>query len=289
MTKISIITINRNNKDGLRKTMQSVLDQDFDDFEYIVVDGASDDGSLDVIQEFEPQFAQKGKAPFQYESKPDRGIFHAMNKGIVKANGEYLLFLNSGDYLAAPTVLSDFSRIGATEDYVSGNVVVTIEGHNEIRKNPEKVDFLFLHHQAIHHQATFIKRTAFELYGMYNEGDKIRGDWEHSFRSIVMGGASYKHVELTVSFYDITGISSSGLLKDRSQQEKKIVYLSIMPEYIVDALEYYKELEESFSDKMVLYNEYMNIKNGKMGFVVRAILKIKEKKHRFCIKNTKKG
>lgn len=280
MTKISVITINRNNKDGLRKTMQSVLEQDFDDLEYIVVDGASDDGSVEVIKEYEEQFGQQGRIAFQYESKPDKGIFNAMNKGILKSKGEYLLFLNSGDYLVAGNVLSSFASLGAKEDYVSGDIKIYINGHEEIRKNPEKVDFLFMHRQAIHHQATFIKRTAFEQYGMYNESNKIRGDWEHTLRSIVVGGASYRHIDLLVSVFDINGIGSVGLLKDVSQQEKKRAYLSFMPEYVADALNYYLEMEEANRDRIRLYHEYITIKEGQFGFVIRAILWFKTIIHR---------
>lgn len=281
MTKVSIITINKNNKDGLRKTMQSVLDQDFDDFEYIVVDGASDDGSVEVIQEFEALFKQK-RVPFQYESKPDRGIFHAMNKGIVRAEGEYLLFLNSGDYLVAPAVLTSFTQFGATEDFVAGNIMVHVDGRDEIRKNPEKVDFLFFYSVgALHHQATFVKRNVFDRFGMYNENNKISSDWEHSLRSIVVGGASYRHVELTVSHYDITGISSTGAFRSISIYEGRRVFLSLMPEYVLDALDYYRKEKREWSAKQKLYDEYMTIKNGKWRFFVNIILRIKNVKRRY--------
>lgn len=281
MTKVSIITINKNNKDGLRKTMQSVLDQDFDDFEYIVVDGASDDGSVEVIQEFEALFKQK-RVPFQYESKPDRGIFHAMNKGIVRAEGEYLLFLNSGDYLVAPAVLTSFTQFGATEDFVAGNIMVHVDGRDEIRKNPEKVDFLFFYSVgALHHQATFVKRNVFDRFGMYNENNKISSDWEHSLRSIVVGGASYRHVELTVSHYDITGISSNEAFRSISIYEGRRVYLSLMPEYVLDALDHFRKEKCEWGAKQKLYDEYMTIKEGKWRFLINIILRIKKVKRKY--------
>jgi len=278
--KVSIITINKNNKEGLRRTMQSVYEQDFNDFEYIVVDGASTDGSVEVINEYRSLFEAGARIAFQSESKPDKGIFNAMNKGILKSCGEYLLFLNSGDYLVAPTVLSSFVQYGATEDYVCGNIRVCLNGKYELRTNPKKVDFVCLNRGTLLHQASFIKRTAFDRYGMYNEMDRIRGDWEHSLRSIVVGGASYRYVDLTVSHFDITGVSSSGALRDFFAKEKRDAYLSLMPEYVVDALEYYDELENTYLSRLHSYYEYMTIKNGKMGFVIDVILWIKRIKRR---------
>lgn len=275
MTKISIITINRNNKDGLRKTMQSVLDQDFDDFEYIVVDGASDDGSVEVVQEYEERFKQQGRIAFRYESKPDRGIFHAMNKGILKAKGEYLLFLNSGDYLVAPAVLTSFAQIGTEEDFVSGNLVVCVDGREQIRKSPQNVSFLFFHNNSLPHQATFIKKSVFETYGMYNEENKVKSDWENSLRSLIVGDATYRHVEKTISYYDVSGVSSQDAFLELKKQEQKRVYLSIMPDYVYETLDFYQQKYHDFISQKRVYDEYMTIKNGKFGWAVKVILWMK--------------
>ena len=97
--KLSIITINRNNAEGLRKTMESVLSQTYRDMEYIVVDGASTDQSVNVIKECVNQLKNEDRRmKLDWMSEPDTGIYNAMNKGIKKATGEYLLFLNSGDW-----------------------------------------------------------------------------------------------------------------------------------------------------------------------------------------------
>ena len=272
MTKISVITINRNNRDGLRKTMQSVLEQDFDNFEYIVVDGASDDGSVEVIKEYEERFKQQGRIAFQYESKPDKGIFNAMNKGILKSNGEYLLFLNSGDYLVAGNVLSSFARFNTIEDYVSGNIIIELDGKQQVRKTPEKVDFLFFFNNSLHHQATFIRKRVFDIYGLYNEENKVKSDWEHSLRSLVVGKATYRHIEQLVSFFDISGVSSQQAYVDLKQQEQRRVYLSIMPDYVLDTLFYYREELTKAQTKIRLCDEYLTMKQGKFGIVIRFIL-----------------
>ena len=86
--KLSIITINLNNAAGLRKTIQSVVNQTYIDFEYIIIDGFSSDGSIEVIKEYADRINY-------WVSEPDRGIYNAMNKGILKTSGEYIHFLNS--------------------------------------------------------------------------------------------------------------------------------------------------------------------------------------------------
>ncbi len=88
--KLSIITINKNNAYGLRKTIQSVINQTYSNIEYIIIDGASTDGSIDVIKKFEDKIDW-------WASEPDTGIYNAMNKGIKIATGDYCQFLNSGD------------------------------------------------------------------------------------------------------------------------------------------------------------------------------------------------
>ena len=88
--KFSIITINYNNKDGLEMTINSVLGQSFQGFEYIIIDGGSTDGSIDIIKKYESRIDY-------WVSEPDNGVYNAMNKGIRKATGDYINFMNSGD------------------------------------------------------------------------------------------------------------------------------------------------------------------------------------------------
>ena len=95
-------------------------------------------------------------------------------------------------------------------------------------------------------------------------------------RSIVVGGASYIHIELTVSYFDISGVSSNEALRSLSAEEQRRVFLSLMPEYVLDTLNYYREKEQIGKTKQKLYDEYLMIKNGKMGFVINWILGIKK-------------
>src|SRR5215213_3812369 len=98
MPQFSIISINLNNAEGLQKTFDSVFNQTFTDFEYIIIDGGSSDGSEEIIKENADKFSY-------WVSEKDDGIYDAMNKGIAKATGDYLLFLNSGDHLLDSSIL----------------------------------------------------------------------------------------------------------------------------------------------------------------------------------------
>ena len=111
--KYSIITVNYNNKEGLRKTIESVTHQSFRDFEFIVIDGGSTDGSAEVLKEYDAQISY-------WVSEPDGGIYQGMNKGIAKATGEYLNFMNSGDCFYNADVLQRVYEFQLTTDIIVG-------------------------------------------------------------------------------------------------------------------------------------------------------------------------
>ena len=116
MKKLSLITINQNNAEGLRRTIESVVFQTYIDYEYIVIDGASTDESVNILKQYDNRITF-------WISEPDTGIYNAMNKGILKATGDYCLFLNSGDWLSDDRVLEEVFLHEITEDIVCGNAV----------------------------------------------------------------------------------------------------------------------------------------------------------------------
>ena len=119
--KLSIITINYNNAIGLKKTIESLIEQSYQEYEYIVIDGGSDDGSKEVIWE-------SLRYVSSWCSEKDTGVYNAMNKGIMRATGEYLLFLNSGDYLYDSTVLEDVTSTLSGEDIIYGDLLYVENG-----------------------------------------------------------------------------------------------------------------------------------------------------------------
>jgi glycosyltransferase involved in cell wall biosynthesis len=133
---ISVITINLNNSLGLKKTINSVLSQDYSNIEYIIIDGDSSDGSLEIIQSVSSKLAY-------FISEKDEGIYSAMNKGIIKANGEYLIFLNSGDYFASPSSISSLKMNTISKSIIYGNMLIEQNGELSIEKYPHRVDLNF--------------------------------------------------------------------------------------------------------------------------------------------------
>jgi glycosyltransferase involved in cell wall biosynthesis len=196
--QVSIVTINYNHAAGLEKTMASVLKQKFIAKEYIVIDGGSNDGSKNIIE----QHADKLD---YWVSEKDSGIYNAMNKGIAKAKGEYVLFLNSGDYLLDEDVLNVVFSENRKEDILYAN----LKTDNRIITFPSILNFSFFFRDSIGHPAAFVKRKLFVLYGMYNEENKIVSDWEFFIKTILINKVSYAYINKEITYYESDGISSN--------------------------------------------------------------------------------
>jgi glycosyltransferase involved in cell wall biosynthesis len=219
---LTIITINYNNVDGLEKTMNSVFNQTYVEYEYIVIDGGSTDGSYEVLQNYDEKINY-------WISEKDKGIYNAMNKGIETSSGRYLLFLNSGDFLINDEVLEKASKELFNDfDFISGNLeYLTENGNLYIRKHPEKLTFSYLVSKTVSHPSTFIKREIFTQYGLYNETLKIVSDWEFFFKALGLNGATFKSIDITITHFDMSGISSIEL--DLVNQEKELVFKKYLP------------------------------------------------------------
>lgn len=210
--KLSIITINYNNADGLRKTMESVFAQTCKEFEYIVVDGASSDGSVNVIKEY----VQKAKSQelrvksVFWVSEPDTGIYNAMNKGLKMAHGEYTLMLNSGDFLIDEHVIEHIIPELHTEDMIQGNTIE--EYSNTIIRNRgyarSDISFLDVMGANFLHQATFIKLSTMEQFGYYDESYRKGSDTYFFITALGLGNATYRYVDIDITNFDVNGITS---------------------------------------------------------------------------------
>lgn len=237
--KFSIITINLNNASGLKKTIKSVIDQTFSDFEYIVVDGGSKDGSADSIKEFNEKITY-------YISEKDNGIYNAMNKGIANSKGEYLLFLNSGDYLSNRTVLNEaFSLSGGTEDVIYGDFQRSFpDGKTDFIRMPDEINSEYLLKKSLAHPATFLRRELFYKYGFFDETYKIAADHAFFVRLFLMTSLKYKHINLTISNFSMDGISSKpGSFLQINEERSRAFSENLPPEYLRLINEYYKILK----------------------------------------------
>ena len=246
--KLSIITINRNNENGLRKTITSVLNQSWSDFEYIIVDGASTDNSVDVIKN-EISSVPKGlNSRIQFISEADTGVFNAMNKGIVMAKGDYLLFLNSGDFFVDNNVLSNVFCVMRETDILSCSCRVSKNGEQVfITTPPTNYTFGFFYNNSLAHQATFIKKDLFNKFGLYREDLKFMGDWEFFVRTIVIAGASTQNIDVILTDYNMEGISSVSNNQYSIIKEKQTVFEEKALKCFVPDYDYFYQFKQNIA------------------------------------------
>jgi glycosyltransferase involved in cell wall biosynthesis len=271
--KLSIITINLNNCIGLEKTMNSVLTQSYGDYEYIIIDGGSTDSSAQVIKRFEK--VNKDTTKIVWLSEPDKGVYHAMNKGIDLAHGEYILFLNSGDSLVGPEILHTIFSTSFSEDYVYGNLNLIRDEvlcYQDVKMDCDVPTLFNLYKESLPHQASFIKRNLFEKYGKYDEKSKITGDWEFCIRVIILNNCSVRHIPFTISNYDLGGISSLNI--EGRNTERDEVLSRYFTRRIIDDYEYWSKKEREI-EIMVWYKQH-HFLYGSLVFIYKVIALIRK-------------
>ena len=249
--KLSIITINYNNAEGLRKTLASVAAQTYKQIEHVIVDAASSDGSVDMIKEY----AEETAYPVSWSSKKDKGVYNGMNIGILRATGDYIQILNSGDILAAPDVtermISELDSLNAkrsslNDDSIAilyGNMLKSYDGKTIINRDtcgngmytPES--FLYFYKGTLNHDCAYIRRDLFDKYGLYNEDMKICSDWEWYVKAIALGGEKAVYSNIDVTIFDMNGVSESHgenaelIKKERREYLVKTLPASILQDY----------------------------------------------------------
>ncbi len=228
----SVITINYNNVNGLEQTIKSVLNQTNDNYEYIVIDGASSDGSVDLIKKYER------KIDF-WLSEQDRGIYHAMNRGVNHAHGDYCIFMNSGDCFYDDHVIGQMFDSHNSEDIIVGKV--SIDDQNNIISPPPQGELTFYHlySGAIPHQGSFIKTDLLRKYP-YDEKLKISSDWKFFVQTLIMDNCSIRYLDMYIARYDLNGISS--LNSELMRKEKDDVLAEMFPPRV---LEDYKRMKQT--------------------------------------------
>jgi glycosyltransferase involved in cell wall biosynthesis len=230
MKLLSIITINYNNASGLQKTMESVIKQNSDDFEYVVVDGGSSDNSVNIIKEI----TGKSKIPVKWVSEKDLGIYNAMNKGIKMSEGKYLQFLNSGDMLASETIISELlKKIPDNCQIIYGNMLKIFPQGLYRDKGPagKKITMMNFYLGTLNHSPSLINRELFELYGLYDETLKIVADWKWFMQVIGIHNVKPVYFDLEVTVFDMTGISNTQ--NELEKNERRKVLESLLPNSVL--------------------------------------------------------
>lgn len=189
--KVTIITVNYNNLEGLKRTIPSVLSQTFHDYEYIVIDGGSTDGSKEYIES-----QQQGIT--YWVSERDKGIYPAMNKGIAQAHGEYCIFMNSGDHFFSSVALEQAALELDGTDFCVGKTIVIDERLAYLCTPPQKLSFNFIKDKALIHQSIFIKTQLLQEHP-YNEKLKIVSDWANILESWCFYNSTYKPLSPIIS------------------------------------------------------------------------------------------
>lgn len=233
--KLSIITITYNNAEGLCRTIQSVQSQTFHDFEHIIVDGGSTDESVEIIRQYADNEAirpegykairpENSKAdnlasspnhlitssPITWISEKDRGVYDAQNKGIRLAHGEYCYFLNAGDTFCADDVLERMFSPNRLPDILYGNEII-VDGNGQrigIARGVENPSFVDLYNSCMKHQASFIRRSLFDKYGMYDADMRICSDFDWFFRVIAFhDDVTLQYKDVNIAYFENTGLS----------------------------------------------------------------------------------
>ncbi len=256
----SIITINYNNRDGLRKTLESVIGETYHDFEYIVIDGGSTDGSREVIEEYSDRIDY-------WVSEPDKGIYNAMNKGIMAAHGDYLNFMNSGDCFYNESVLNDVLPYLKDEIVTGKSVNEDFSARTfHVTGQPTMIQF---YRNSIDHQASFIARKLFDGI-QYDEHYKIVSDWKFYVEQLIFRNCSFTYIPVTVAICQNGGISE--VRKDLDKEERHDVLQKLFPPRVLQDFERYNDKESPMLDLIPLFNRTDRLQKV-IVWTVKTILK----------------
>lgn len=192
--KITVITVTFNAREALERTIQSVIRQDYSALEYIIIDGGSQDGSLELIKQYSPQLAH-------WTSEPDRGIYDAMNKGIACAQGEYCIFMNAGDTFTDEHVVSRvFSELHPAADVIYGDILKN--GRLKISLSPRNCHKMFYCHQSA------FTSTACLLAFPFDTAHRYSADFKQA-KQLILAGKRFRHLPVAVAHFDTHGVSNT--------------------------------------------------------------------------------
>lgn len=262
--KFSIITVNYNNKDGLQRTIESVINQTFRDYEFIVIDGGSFDGSVDVLNKYNEHITY-------WISEPDGGIYQGMNKGISKAKGDYLNFMNSGDCFFDTFVLQDVASMNLYQDIIVGRdyhfCPKQEKGFATIL--PTRTSMITLYMQALPHQSTFYKSTLFSN-SLYDESLKLVADHKFNIQKICVDNSQVIYINRVICLRESGGLSDSN--QALSSKESSKVLEQFLPKGVIKD---YKTL--SYLGKPTVYKLMNECENENARKILIICIKIIDK------------
>ena len=255
--KLSIITITYNNLNGLMNTSGSIAEQSCQDFEWIIIDGGSTDGTVEYVKKMKRQ-------PEQWISERDKGVYDAMNKGIRMANGEYLLFMNAGDVFYASDTLEKAMGMKIDADVMYGDVIYMHPKKAKAVHFTDRVTLMTLYDQAFNHQSTFIRKELLAEKG-YDEKYRMVADWK-AYLEWFLTGRSFRHLPIYICRYDMTGLSTVN--KNEVYKERDAFFAELLSPEVLEVLQDW----HSYQNRQCLRaREYCN-KNVVYKRIIRSTL-----------------
>lgn len=227
--KISVITVCFNAKDTIEETFISLKKQTCKDFEHIVIDGASTDGTTEIINKYKDNITH-------FISEPDNGVYDAMNKGIKRAGGDFVFFLNANDILYDENVLKNVAEIldkYPDTKFLFGNVnnisedkkTSTIQSYNKVKNI-----FYFINNN-ICHQSIFYHRSLFDEFGYYSNEFKIYADWEFNIKCLVENKVQAIHLPITISNFQFGGMCTNINNRKLYKMENDLLVKKYFPQF----------------------------------------------------------
>ena len=245
--KVSIITIAYNNLEGLKKTYESIRRQTFDDYEWLVIDGGSTDGTKQFLEEHNSELAY-------WCSEMDKGVYNAQNKGTAHAKGEYCIYMNSGDSFFADDVLEKIFEKELDADIIYGNWMLIFEdGKTRLGNAPEAADLAYFFDDNMCHQSMLIRREAI-MSRPYDESFRIYADWEE-WLALLMQGKRFERINVTICNFMVGGISTGDNASEKLKLERKAEIKRIKERY------YDKQWMQTMNRVVPALKEYNTIKS----------------------------
>lgn len=211
MEKISVVTISFNCKSLIEDTIKSVINQTYNKIEYIIIDGASKDGTVDVITKYKSSIDV-------VISEPDNGIYDAMNKGIKAASGDWIIFMNAGDSFYKNTVIEEFvEKINSDTIIAHGDIMYYAKYYKYINKPCEIEEMK--HKMAVKHQATFTKLEYHKKH-LFDSSFRSAGDYDFFYKAYFIDNVKFQYIPIVVANFDGSGTSNSNFWLSRKEDYK---------------------------------------------------------------------
>jgi glycosyltransferase involved in cell wall biosynthesis len=250
--KLSIITICKNDPEGLKNTIKSVIKQNWNDYEHIIIDGTDDDSTVQILEEYKNSLITR---------ESDTGIYNAMNKGTLKASGKFLLYLNSGDELYETNTLERVFEILSNDiDIAFGDIELIKNNNIDQVKLPDQLDSTFFIRKSLPHPSTFIKRDLILNLGGYDEKYRIVADYAFFVKAFLLNNIKYKHIPIVVSKFKMDGVSSKAENLPKIKKERDMAFFGQLPELYSETIINYQSTELLRKSRWIKFAEKVRAK-----------------------------